>query len=69
MCALPSWALTEYLEKDYIAVRPLTSKGLWSTLYAAIREDQSDAEFMRDFLNTARETSFKNLAGIRTAHK
>lgn len=69
VCALPSWALTEYLEKDYIAVRPLTSKGLWSTLYAAIREDQSDAEFMRDFLNTARETSFKNLAGIRTAHK
>ncbi|MEH6625886.1 MAG: LysR family transcriptional regulator [Motiliproteus sp.] len=67
--ALPCWALTEYVERDYVAVRPLTSKGIWSTLYAAIREDQKNSEFMRDFLVTARETSFKNLSGIRTAAK
>ncbi len=67
--ALPSWALTEYLERDYVAVRPLTAKGVWTTLYAAIREDQKNAEFMRDFLATARETSFKNLSGIRTSAK
>lgn len=67
--ALPCWALTEYVERDYVVVRPLSPKGVWSTLYAAIREDQQNSEFMRDFLTTARETSFKNLSGIRTAAK
>ena len=67
--ALPNWALTEYVEREYVAVRPLSSKGVWTTLHAAIREDQKNAEFMRDFLTTARETSFKNLAGIKTSIK
>ncbi len=67
VCALPNWALTEYLERDYVAARPLGPKGLWGTLYAAIREDQRQAEFMRDFLLTARETSFKHLSGIKPA--
>lgn len=69
LSALPNWALTEYLERDYVAARPLGSKGLWSTLYAAIREDQKNAEFMRDFLTTARETSFATLSGIRATPK
>jgi len=69
VCALPNWALTEYLEREYVSARPLTSKGIWSTLYAAIREDQKDSEFMRDFIATARETSFQTLAGIRTSAK
>lgn len=67
VCALPNWALTEYLERDYVAAKSLSSKGIWTTLYAAIRADQLDAEFMQDFLTTAQETSFKNLAGIRAA--
>ena len=69
VCALPNWALTEYLEREYVSARPLSSKGVWSTLYAAIREDQKESEFMRDFIATARETSFQNLAGIRTSAK
>ncbi|WP_210396880.1 LysR family transcriptional regulator [Motiliproteus sediminis] len=69
VCALPNWALTEYLEREYVSARPLGSKGVWSTLYAAIRDDQKDAEFMRDFIATARETSFQNLSGIRTTPK
>jgi LysR family transcriptional regulator for metE and metH len=67
--ALPNWALTEYLERDYVAARPLGPKGLWCTLYAAIREDQINSEFMKDFLDTARETSFQTLSGIRTESK
>lgn len=67
VCALPYWALNEYLERDYVAAKSLSNKGVWSTLYAAIRSDQLEAEFMQDFLTTAQETSFKNLAGIRAA--
>lgn len=67
VAALPNWALHEYLQRDYIAVKPLGEKGVWCTLYAAIRDDQKDAEFMVDFLNTAKEVSFRNLTGIKTA--
>lgn len=65
--ALPNWALHEYLQRDQVTARPLGEKGLWCTLYAAMREDQTEADFMVDFLNTAREISFRNLAGIRSA--
>lgn len=65
--ALPNWAIHEYLEKDYIAARPLGEKGLWCTLYAAVRTEQADAEFLVDFLSTAREITFRNLSGIKTA--
>lgn len=67
VAALPNWAAYEYLQRNYIASRPLGEKGLWCTLYAAMREDQKDADFMVDFLNTAREVTFKNLNGIRSA--
>ncbi|RDE24985.1 LysR family transcriptional regulator [Motiliproteus coralliicola] len=69
VCGLPNWALSEYLERSYVSACQLGSKGVWSTLYAAIRDDQKDAEFMRDFLDTARETSFKTLNGIRATAK
>lgn len=65
--ALPNWAIHDYLERDYITARPLGDKGVWCTLYAAIREDQKSSEFMVDFLNTAKEVSFRNLSGIKTA--
>ncbi len=67
VAALPNWALHEYLQRDYVAARPLGEKGVWCTLYAAIREDQKEAEFMMDFLNTAKEISFSTLTGIKSA--
>ena len=65
--ALPNWAIHEHLERDYIAARPLGEKGLWCTLYAAIRTEQAEAEFIVDFLHTAREITFRNLSGIKNA--
>ncbi|MBE9397408.1 LysR family transcriptional regulator [Pontibacterium sp. N1Y112] len=67
VAALPNWALHEYLQREYIAARSLGEKGVWCTLYAAIREDQKNADFMVDFLNTAKEVSFRNLTGIKSA--
>ncbi|WP_305855984.1 LysR family transcriptional regulator [Balneatrix alpica] len=66
VCALPNWALTEYLERDYVVARPLTNKGVWSTLYAAVREEQKDAEYIQDFIRTAQDMSFQTLQGIRS---
>lgn len=68
VCSLPNWALTEYLQQGYVAARPLTREGQWGTLYAAIREEQSDSAFMVDFLQTAKDESYKHLDGIQTVH-
>ena len=62
---LPNWALTEYLEQQTIIAKKLGDSGLWCTLYAAIREDQSGMAFMRDCLSTASETCFSTLIGIK----
>jgi LysR family transcriptional regulator for metE and metH len=67
VAALPNWAAHEYLEREYVAARPLGEKGLWCTLYAAMRTDQKNADFMLDFLATARDITFRNLNGIRAA--
>ncbi len=67
VCVLPNWALAEYLARDYVAARPLGPEPVWGTLYAAIREDERPLSYMREFLETAREVSFKNLKGIRVA--
>lgn len=69
VCALPNWALTEYLERDYVSAVKLGKQGVWSTLYAAIREDTADAPWMQDFLRTAKETSFAVLSGVKPADR
>ncbi|MEO2182570.1 MAG: LysR substrate-binding domain-containing protein, partial [bacterium] len=66
VACLPNWALTEYLEQGTVMAKKLGDSGLWCTLYAAIREDQLEMAFMQDFLNTAVETCFSNLNGIKT---
>ena len=45
----------------------LGDKGLFATLYAGVRTDMLDAPFMRDFLLTAKDTSFANLEGVSVA--
>ena len=65
VACLPNWALTEYLEQGTVKAKKLGDSGLWCTLYAAIREDQREMAFMQDFLNTAVETCFSNLNGIK----
>lgn len=68
LCALPNWALTEYLEKDFVLGRRLGKSGVWGTLFAALRTDQLDLPFIEDFLKTAKETCFKTLSGIHAAN-
>jgi len=67
VCALPNWALHEYLQKGFVSQLRLGEKGLWSTLYAAVREEMLERAFVEDFLQTARDTCFANLNGIRAA--
>lgn len=67
VCCLPNWAIHEYSSKNYVTVKKLGRQGLYSTLYAAVRTDMLDAAFMKDFLLTAKDTSFNTLSGVTAA--
>lgn len=64
VCGMPHWALHEFSARGYVKARRLGEKGLFATLYAALRGDMLDAPFMRDFLLTAKDTSFATLDGV-----
>jgi len=57
VCSLPNWALLEYSARGYVSAKKLGAKGLFATLYAALRSDMLDTPFMRDFLLTAKDVS------------
>lgn len=65
VAALPSWALREYTDSGLLAARPLGALGVWSNLYAAVRHEDYSAPYVRAFLATLREISFRTLNGIR----
>ncbi|GAB1578610.1 MULTISPECIES: LysR family transcriptional regulator [Bordetella] len=67
VAALPNWALTEYLQQGWLHLCHLGPQGVWRTLYAAVRTEDTDASYVKDFLAIAREVCFKTLDGIRTA--
>lgn len=64
VCALPNWALAPYLQGGHISALPLGDTGLLSTLYLAVREEQLDTPYVREFINIAKETCFHTLEGI-----
>lgn len=65
VAGLPNWALYEYLKKDYVVARKLGKEGLWNTLYAAVREEQTELAYLQDFIKTAIDSCFKHLRGIK----
>lgn len=67
VCALPSWAAQEYVQRGWVKTLTLGEHGIWRTLYAAIREEDAERAFMQDFLLTARTVSESTLIGIRPA--
>jgi LysR family transcriptional regulator for metE and metH len=68
VCALPNWVLAEYVDKQLISVRSAGVKGIWPTLYAAIREDQLTTAYVQDFITLARAHCLKNLQGVKQVH-
>ncbi|WP_416886055.1 LysR family transcriptional regulator [Marinospirillum sp.] len=69
VCALPNWAMTEYLDRNYVAARRLGAQGTWGTLYAAHREHQQDFEYIQDFIRTARRLSAQVLEGVKAVNE
>ena len=64
LCTLPNWAADEYTDRNYVVARRLGSEGVFNTLYAAVREESLELEYMREFLLLAKDLPFSTLKGI-----
>ncbi|MBD1390403.1 LysR family transcriptional regulator [Neiella sp. HB171785] len=62
VAALPEWVIDEY--RDKAPIRAIAFEPpLWSTLYAAVRVN-TEADYMRSFIELARQSCFSTLANI-----
>lgn len=64
VAALPGWTVQEYLERKYVAWKPIGKSGLQSRLLAATSEDASKLAYMKEFIRTMRSVSFRALKWI-----
>ena len=65
LAALPAWAVAPYLERGYVAARPIGRHGLWAELHVAVREADAARAYVTDFIETVKRDSFAQLPGIR----
>lgn len=63
IAALPSWVLDAPLSAGQIAAVSLGESGLWSTLYAGMREADQKLPYLEGFVAEARRTARQMLAG------
>lgn len=65
VAALPCWVLNKKVLEQYdIAALPLGEKGIWGTLYAAIRNEDVPQPYFRAFLTLSKQTISTHLEGI-----
>ena len=64
IAALPYWTVMPYLEKGYVVHRQITDDGLQSKLYAAIRTEDTDKNYLNNFCQIIRERGFADLPGL-----
>lgn len=69
VAALPNWALTEYLDQGWLHICRLGKTGVWRTLYAAVRTEDTGADYIRAFTDQAKATCFATLSGIKSADR
>ncbi len=66
--AVPSWAAVEYTDRG-IVVPLRMGEGIFSTLYAAVREADLGRSYIRDFLLLAKDMPLSTLRGVeKPAH-
>lgn len=64
VATLPYWAVKPYLDRGYVVARKITEQGLYSNLYGAMREADTDIAYINDFHNTVKAESFATLPDL-----
>jgi LysR family transcriptional regulator for metE and metH len=64
VAALPKWAVQSYLDRAYVAARPIGKKGLTGRLFVACTAATSGRPWLADFVSITRESCFLTLSEI-----
>ena len=64
IAALPYWTVMPYLEKGYVVHRKITSDGLQSKLYPAIRTEDANKGYLDNFCQITHDRCFADLPGL-----
>lgn len=64
IAAMPGWAVQPYLDRDYVASRPIRKNGLFANLYAATTREAASTSYMIEFLTIMKRVSFDTLTGV-----
>jgi LysR family transcriptional regulator for metE and metH len=64
IATMPQWALTNE-QKTKFSLKSLGKKGVWRTLYLAVRNKDKSLEYIKDFVKIAKRVSSKNLSDIK----
>lgn len=64
VATMPQWALTQ-LQQSKIILKSLGKKGIWRTLFLAVRKSDSQLEYIQDFARISNTVSFENLVNIK----
>ena len=64
IAAMPGWAVQPYLDRDYVASRPIRKSGLFANLYAATTREAAANSYMIEFLSIMKRVSFNTLTGV-----
>lgn len=64
IAAMPGWAVQPYLDRDYVASRPIRKSGLFANLYAATTREAAATSYMMEFLSIMKRVSFNTLKGV-----
>ncbi len=65
IAAMPGWAVQPYLDRDYVASRPIRKNGLFANLYAATTREAAATSYMIEFLAIMKRVSFNTLTGVK----
>lgn len=55
IAVLPNWVLDDYIARRYVTAKQLGETGLHGTLFAAIRQREANQDYLKDFLQMARD--------------
>ena len=64
IAALPYWTVMPYLEKGYVVHRKITSDGLQSKRYAAIRTEDANEGYLDNCCQITHDRCFADLPGL-----
>jgi LysR family transcriptional regulator, regulator for metE and metH len=64
IAVLPSWSVQPYVDRGYVSTRPVGKRGLVSRLHAAHQAGLSQRPYVRAFVETLKDTSFRLLPDV-----